>query len=118
MEFGLIRENGDLRLYGAGIVSSYGESIFALEDPSPNRVGFDLQRTMRTNYRIDDYQQTYFVIDSFEDLLRQTLETDFALLYAELEQRSPTSRPTRCWPATACSIAAPRPAPAPRPDRT
>jgi phenylalanine-4-hydroxylase len=85
VEFGLIREQGKLHLYGAGIVSSYGESIFALDDPSPNRVGFDLKRVMRTNYKIDDYQQTYFVIDSFEDLLRQTLETDFAPLYRELE---------------------------------
>ncbi|MET0337721.1 MAG: phenylalanine 4-monooxygenase, partial [Caulobacter sp.] len=85
VEFGLIREAGDLHLYGAGIVSSYGESVFALDDPSPNRIGFDLKRVMRTQYRIDDYQQTYFVIDSFEDLLRQTLDTDFAPLYAELE---------------------------------
>jgi phenylalanine-4-hydroxylase len=85
VEFGLIREAGDLRLYGAGIVSSYGESIFALDNPSPNRIDFDLKRVMRTQYKIDDYQQTYFVIDSFEDLLRQTLETDFAPLYAELE---------------------------------
>ena len=85
VEFGLIREDGDLRLYGAGIVSSYGESRFALDDPSPNRIALDLKRVMRTRYKIDDYQQTYFVIDSYEDLLRQTLETDFAPLYAELE---------------------------------
>jgi phenylalanine-4-hydroxylase len=85
VEFGLIREDGDLHLYGAGIVSSYGESKFALEDPSPNRIGLDLERVMRTHYKIDDYQQTYFVIDSYEDLLRQTLETDFAPLYARLE---------------------------------
>jgi phenylalanine-4-hydroxylase len=85
VEFGLIRQGDALRLYGAGIVSSYGESVFALDDPSPNRLGFDVRRLMRTRYKIDDYQQTYFVIDSFEDLLRQTLETDFAPLYAELE---------------------------------
>lgn len=85
VEFGLIREAGDLHLYGAGIVSSYGESVFALDDASPNRLGFDLKRVMRTKYRIDDYQQTYFVIDSFEDLLQQTLDTDFAPLYAEIE---------------------------------
>jgi phenylalanine-4-hydroxylase len=85
VEFGLIREGDALKLYGAGIVSSHGESIFALDDPSPNRLGFDLKRLMRTKYRIDDYQQTYFVIDSFEDLLRQTLETDFGPLYAELD---------------------------------
>jgi phenylalanine-4-hydroxylase len=85
VEFGLIRHEEGLRLYGAGIVSSGGESIFALDDPSPHRLGFDLKRLMRTPYRIDDYQQTYFVIDSFEDLLRQTIETDFAPLYAELD---------------------------------
>lgn len=86
VEFGLIRESDGLKLYGAGIVSSYGESKFALDDPSPNRLGFDLERVMRTKYRIDDYQQTYFVIDSFDELLHHTLDTDFAPLYARLEQ--------------------------------
>jgi phenylalanine-4-hydroxylase len=85
VEFGLVREHGALRIYGAGIVSSYGESIFALDDSSPNRIGFDLERLMRTDYRIDDYQQNYFVIDSFDQLLRATLDTDFAPLYARLE---------------------------------
>jgi phenylalanine-4-hydroxylase len=84
VEFGLIRQDGGLKLYGAGIVSSHGESLFALDAPSPNRIGFDLRRVMRTRYRIDDYQQTYFIIDSFEDLLRQTVETDFAPIYAQL----------------------------------
>jgi phenylalanine-4-hydroxylase len=85
VEFGLIREMGDLKLYGAGIVSSFGESVFALEDPSPNRIGFDLERVMRTRYRIDDYQQSYFVIDSFDDLLRRTRDADFAPVYARLK---------------------------------
>jgi phenylalanine-4-hydroxylase len=84
VEFGLIRSGDGLKIYGAGIVSSSGESHFALEDASPNRLGFDLKRLMRTDYRIDDYQQSYFVIDSFEDLLRQTIETDFGPLYVEL----------------------------------
>lgn len=84
VEFGLVREDDDLRLYGAGIVSSFGESRFALEDPSPHRLVFDLRRVMRTRYRIDDYQQTYFVIDSYEALLRATLDTDFAPLYAAM----------------------------------
>ncbi len=86
VEFGLVEEADGLRIYGSGIVSSKGESIFALDDPSPNRIGFDLARVMRTRYRIDDYQQSYFVIPSFEALLRTTLETDFAPLYAELAQ--------------------------------
>ena len=84
VEFGLIREDGALRLFGSGIVSSHGESGFALDDPSPSRIGFDLVRAMRTRYRIDDYQQVYFVLDSFDELLRQTVETDFAPLYARL----------------------------------
>jgi phenylalanine-4-hydroxylase len=86
VEFGLLRSEEGLRIYGAGIVSSFGESIFALEDPSPHRIGFDLKRVMRTEYRIDDYQQNYFVIDSFDDLLRQTLGTDFGPLYEELDE--------------------------------
>lgn len=85
VEFGLIREAGGLRIFGAGIVSSHGESVFALDDPSPNRIGFDLLRLMRTNYRIDDYQQSYFVIDSFDQLLRDTRDTDFGPVYARLE---------------------------------
>ncbi|WP_322965827.1 phenylalanine 4-monooxygenase [Sphingomonas fuzhouensis] len=85
VEFGLVREDGDLRIYGAGIVSSYSESRFALEDPSPNRIGFDLARVMRTEYRIDDFQQNYFVIPSYEELLKTTLETDFAPLYAQIK---------------------------------
>jgi phenylalanine-4-hydroxylase len=88
VEFGLIREAGGLRIYGAGIVSSYGESIFALDDASPNRIAFNLERVMRTEYRIDDYQQNYFVIDNFHALLSQTVETDFAPLYARLETLS------------------------------
>ena len=84
VEFGLIRDGDALKLYGAGIVSSHGESIFALDDPSPNRIGFDLERVMRTRYRIDDYQQNYFVIDSFDDLLAQTRDADFGPLYERL----------------------------------
>lgn len=83
IEFGLIREAGDLRLFGAGIMSSPTETVFALEDASPNRIQFDLERVMRTNYRIDDFQQTYFIIDSFEDLLDAAMQ-DFAPIYERL----------------------------------
>ena len=93
VEFGLVRSPGGLSIYGAGIVSSRTESIFALDSPSPNRLGFDLRRVMRTRYRIDDFQQTYFVIDSFDDLLRQTLHTDFGPLYAELQGTSDLAPP-------------------------
>lgn len=86
VEFGLVKTAAGLRLYGAGIASSHGESQFALDDASPNRIGFELLRVMRTPYRIDDFQQGYFVIDSFEALLKTTLETDFAPVYAQLQQ--------------------------------
>jgi phenylalanine-4-hydroxylase len=86
VEFGLIEEPQGLRIYGAGILSSYGESVFALDDPSPNRIRFELMRVMRTHYRIDDFQQNYFVIPSLEHLLKATVETDFAPLYAQLER--------------------------------
>ena len=69
VEFGLVRESAGLRLYGAGIASSYRESVFCLDDPSPNRLAFALGRVMRTEYRIDDFQETYFVIDSLDALL-------------------------------------------------
>lgn len=84
VEFGLIEEGGQLRTYGAGIVSSHAESLFALDDPSPNRIGFDLLRLMRTAYRIDDFQQSYFVVPGLAHLLKVTVETDFAPLYQEL----------------------------------
>ncbi|MGH6993024.1 MAG: phenylalanine 4-monooxygenase, partial [Caulobacteraceae bacterium] len=84
VEFGLMESAAGLRIYGAGIVSSRSETVFALEDPSPNRLGFDLERVMRTPYRIDDFQQTYFVIDSFEALRRETYQ-DFAPIYRALE---------------------------------
>ena len=85
VEFGLIQEPEGLRIYGSGIVSSYAESRFALDDPSPNRISFDIARVMRTEYRIDDFQQNYFVIPSFDELLRVTVETDFAPLYERLK---------------------------------
>ncbi len=84
VEFGLVAEPAGLRIYGSGIVSSFAESRFALDDPSPHRIAFDMKRVMRTEYRIDDFQQNYFVIPSFEELLRATVETDFAPLYAEI----------------------------------
>lgn len=84
VEFGLIQEADGLRIYGAGILSSPQETVFALEDASPNRIGFDLKRLMRTKYIIDDFQQTYFVIDSFEALLEACYQ-DFGNVYAEVK---------------------------------
>jgi phenylalanine-4-hydroxylase len=84
VEFGLLRQKDGLRIYGAGIASSYTESVFALDSASPNRIGFDLERVMRTHYRIDDFQESYFVIDDLDELLALA-RIDFAPLYARLD---------------------------------
>jgi phenylalanine-4-hydroxylase len=83
VEFGLMKSADGLRIFGAGILSSATESVFALEDASPNRITFDLERVMRTNYIIDDFQQSYFVIESFEKLLQDSYQ-DFGALYTRL----------------------------------
>lgn len=84
VEFGLITSPDGLRIYGSGIVSSRAESIYALESPKPNRIHFQLERVMRTDYRIDRFQETYFVISSFEDLFAETYK-DFSELYLKLQ---------------------------------
>ncbi len=83
VEFGLIRGPQGLRIYGAGILSSPSEILHALASPEPRRIGFDLRRVMRTRYKIDTFQQTYFVIDDFDQLFRETAP-DFTPVYAEV----------------------------------
>ena len=83
IEFGLIREAGGLRAYGAGILSSGGELVHAVESPEPRRVPLSVERAMRSRYRIDSYQQTYFVIDDLQQLFDMTA-ADFTPLYEQL----------------------------------
>lgn len=87
VEFGLVATSSGLRIFGAGILSSPAETIFSIEDSSPNRIGFDLERVMRTNYIIDDFQQCYFVIDGFERLL-EACYRDFGPLYDRLRSQA------------------------------
>lgn len=87
VEFGLIATPAGLRIYGAGIVSSKGESLHALASAAPNRIGFDLERIMCTRYRIDSFQKSYFVIDGFEQLMAAT-GADFSPIYARLSGRA------------------------------
>lgn len=87
VEFGLVKQPGGLRVYGAGIASSAAETVFSVEDDSPNRVAFDLERVMRTNYRIDDFQESYFVLDNLNDLL-ELARIDFAPLYERVADAS------------------------------
>jgi phenylalanine-4-hydroxylase len=96
VEFGLIATPEGLRIYGSGILSSAGESIYCLADQRPYRLGFDLRRIMRTEYRIDRYQQTYFVIDGFDQLFAAT-QADFAPIYPEIA-RLPDIPPDFAWP--------------------
>lgn len=84
VEFGLIEEPDGIKAYGAGILSGPTEAVFAVEAKSPNRIMLNVDRAMRTDYVIDDLQPTYFVIESFEDLYRQTVERDFDRLYNNL----------------------------------
>ena len=85
VEFGLIRTKHGLKIYGAGILSSFGESHYSLESAKPHRLAFDLKRVLRTRYRTDAFQQSYFVIDRFEDALKLVRENDFKSLCAELD---------------------------------
>ncbi len=85
VEFGLAREDGNLRIYGAGILSSFGEAHYSLDSAKPHRIAFDLPRVLRTNYRTDSFQANYFVIDRFEDVLKLLQENDFAALCRDLD---------------------------------
>jgi len=83
VEFGLMKTGEGMKIYGAGIVSSRTESVFSVESPSPTRLHFELERVMHTDYRIDDFQQTYFAINSFEELFNAT-QADFGPLYERM----------------------------------
>ena len=84
VEFGLIQEADGIKAYGAGILSGPTEVVYATEAKSPNRIMLNVDRVMRTDYVISDLQPTYFVIESFDDLYRQTVERDFERLYRSL----------------------------------
>jgi phenylalanine-4-hydroxylase len=83
VEFGLAREDGALRIYGAGILSSFGESRFSLGSAEPKRRDFDLLEVLRTTYCSSAFQTGYFVIDSFEALLKQVMKADLPALFEE-----------------------------------
>ncbi|HEY0314450.1 MAG TPA: phenylalanine 4-monooxygenase [Allosphingosinicella sp.] len=85
VEFGLAREDGALKIYGAGLASSFGEAGFALEDEAVARHRFDLARVLRTRYRSEAFQLCYFVIDSFDSLLDALESADLDALYATLD---------------------------------
>ena len=86
VEFGLACEDGQLKIYGAGLASSFEEAGYALESPLPGRKPFDLNTVLRTRYRSDALQQGYFIVDSFDDLLAQIERADLDALYGGLAE--------------------------------
>jgi phenylalanine-4-hydroxylase len=84
IEFGLMQTPQGVRAYGAGLLSSGGELAYCVDDPRPQRLPFELERIMRSDYEIDRYQERYFVIDSFAQLLRDTAP-DFTPIYARIK---------------------------------
>ncbi|MDB5667458.1 MAG: phenylalanine 4-monooxygenase [Alphaproteobacteria bacterium] len=84
VEFGLAREDGELKIYGAGLASSFEEAGYSLDSALPSRKAFDFRTVLRTRYRSDALQRGYFIVDSFEDLLAQIEGADLAGLYADL----------------------------------
>jgi len=96
VEFGLVVEDGELRAFGGGLMSSFAETVSALTSPEPQRIWLDIERVMRTRYNFDEFQQTYFVVEGFEALLRATEETDFAGIYRKIAGE-PALDPGDAW---------------------
>lgn len=96
VEFGLVVEDGELRAFGGGLMSSFAEAVSALTSAGPRRVWLDIERVMRTRYNFDAFQQTYFVVAGFGDLLRATEETDFASIYRKIAG-DPALEPGDAW---------------------
>lgn len=84
VEFGLIQDGGSLRAYGAGLMSSFAETVHALKSDAPRRLQFDLPRLMRTDWPFDEFQPTYFVIESFDALLEEMETTSLKHVYEEV----------------------------------
>jgi len=95
IEVGLVREHGDIRVYGAAIASSPKEIMFATKDTSPNLIRFDLDRVMRTEYNMLDLQRTYFVLDDFGEL-KNLAQQDFFERALRLENLAILSKDAIC----------------------
>ena len=81
IEFGLVDEAGQAKVFGAGIASSAGETVFAATDTDVPRLRFDPVRVMRSDYRIDSFQRCYFVLDSLDQLVSDLTTLDFGPIY-------------------------------------
>ena len=86
VEFGLIKEDAALRIYGAGILSSIGESDFSVHNEEVPRYAYDPRKIMQTPYYKHDFQKQYFVIESYEQLY-ESLQTIESILIEELTHK-------------------------------
>ena len=92
IEFGLVREggsDGELKVFGAGIISSAGETRFSIEDRDVLRLPFEPVRVMRTGYMIDSFQKTYFVLESLPQLIDALVGLDFGPVYETWRHEAP-----------------------------
>jgi phenylalanine-4-hydroxylase len=79
VEFGLIREDGKIKIYGAGILSSPGETLYSLGS-TPEHISYDVEKIMNSPYRTDIFQEKYFIIESYEQLYNSIDEIENCLL--------------------------------------
>ena len=84
VEFGLVRTDSGVKAFGAGMLSSKGETIYSVEHPHPHRVAYDMERVLRTDYLVDDYQKTYFVVESFDQLFEDA-KSDLTPVYERIK---------------------------------
>lgn len=85
IEFGLLKENGKIKAYGGGMLSSIHETVYSVESDLPQRVPFDPLTALRTPYRIDIPQPLYYVLDKFDDLFK-ILDQDILSLLEESKE--------------------------------
>lgn len=97
IEFGLVREGEALKVFGAGIISSHSETVYSIDDETVLRLPFDPVRVMRTGYMIDEFQKTYFVLESLTQLINDLVGLEFAPLY-EAWRDAPALLAGECLP--------------------
>jgi phenylalanine-4-hydroxylase len=89
IEFGLMRGKGDLRAYGSGLLSSYGEIAHSIDSPEVQRYPIQLEWVINQYFEIDHYQPLLFVVDSFDHLFDLVGELERWMRHGRLDNVSP-----------------------------
>jgi phenylalanine-4-hydroxylase len=89
IEFGLMRHGGGLKVYGSGLLSSYGEIERAIESPSVQRYPLRLEWVINQGFEIDHYQPLLFIVDSFEHLYELVGELEEWMVQGHLDNVAP-----------------------------